>query len=302
MPSTEPWWPLFPGVETALIAAAFAWGATLGRFLNVVVYRVPRGTSVAGGGSRYPQCNAAIRPRDNIPIVGWLLLRGRCRDCGLAISSRYPVVEATCGVLAALVAVAELGGGRLSRLAAGPAGADRLLLHGDWTMVTAWALHTAVLLAVLTWSLLAFDGMGRPCHRAAIAMAVTVVLVTAMPELGPVGVWPDGSAWPPAQPRVAALTAALLGASAGLTFGGLTGRPADPCSLALVGAACGWQPAAAMAAVVALLRQGARAADDGGRPPPIDAGIMVFAATVQVVCWKPITAAVGSAWRAMTAS
>jgi len=83
-----PWITILPGAEIAVIGMAFAWGAVLGSFVNVVLHRLPRGRSVATDGSRCPACGAAIRPRDNIPVIGWMLLRGRCRDCGAAISIR----------------------------------------------------------------------------------------------------------------------------------------------------------------------------------------------------------------------
>jgi len=89
------------GAWTALAAA---WGACLGSFLNVVIHRLPRGESLAAPGSRCPHCGAPVRPRDNVPVLGWLLLRGRCRDCAAPIPARYPLVEAA-GVLAALTAV-----------------------------------------------------------------------------------------------------------------------------------------------------------------------------------------------------
>ena len=84
-----------------MVGFAFVVGAVLGRFLNVVIYRGPRGESVVFGGSRCPRCQAPIRPHHNIPILGWLLLRGRCRDCGEPISPQYPLVEAACGLAAA---------------------------------------------------------------------------------------------------------------------------------------------------------------------------------------------------------
>ena len=80
-------------------------GLLIGSFLNVVVHRVPRGLSVISPPSACPRCEAAIRPRDNVPVVGWLLLRGRCRDCAEPISPRYPLVEAGTGVLFALTAL-----------------------------------------------------------------------------------------------------------------------------------------------------------------------------------------------------
>lgn len=74
-------------------------GLAVGSFLNVVAWRVPRGESVVRPVSACPACSTAIRSRDNVPVAGWLLLKGRCRDCDTAISPRYPVVEALTGVL-----------------------------------------------------------------------------------------------------------------------------------------------------------------------------------------------------------
>src|SRR4051812_50085089 len=73
-------------------------GACAGSFLNVVIWRVPRGESIVSPPSHCPNCGERIKPRDNIPIVSWLLLRGRCRSCGNPISSRYPLVEALVAV------------------------------------------------------------------------------------------------------------------------------------------------------------------------------------------------------------
>jgi leader peptidase (prepilin peptidase)/N-methyltransferase len=70
-------------------------GLAVGSFLNVVIYRLPRQRSLVWPGSACPRCGAAIRWYDNVPVLGWLLLRGRCRDCKAPISVRYPVVELT---------------------------------------------------------------------------------------------------------------------------------------------------------------------------------------------------------------
>jgi leader peptidase (prepilin peptidase) / N-methyltransferase len=71
-----------------------ACGAAFGSFVNVLAYRLPRRESIVTPRSRCPGCGTTIRGRDNIPVVSWLLLRGRCRDCGMTISMRYPAVEA----------------------------------------------------------------------------------------------------------------------------------------------------------------------------------------------------------------
>ena len=74
-------------------------GLVIGSFLNVVIWRVPRGESVVSPPSACPRCEIQISPRDNIPVLSWLLLRGRCRHCGQPISVQYPLVEAGTALL-----------------------------------------------------------------------------------------------------------------------------------------------------------------------------------------------------------
>ncbi|GEK19971.1 prepilin peptidase [Cellulomonas xylanilytica] len=80
-------------------------GLAVGSFLNVVIWRVPRGESISHPPSACPRCGHAIRARDNVPLVSWLVLRGRCRDCAAPISARYPLVELATGVLFVAVAL-----------------------------------------------------------------------------------------------------------------------------------------------------------------------------------------------------
>lgn len=91
-------------MTTALVVLCGLLGMLIGSFLNVVIWRVPRGESVVQPPSACPACGHGIRPRDNVPVLSWLLLRGRCRDCGARISVRYPAVEAACGGLFAVFA------------------------------------------------------------------------------------------------------------------------------------------------------------------------------------------------------
>jgi leader peptidase (prepilin peptidase)/N-methyltransferase len=89
---------------TGLVAAISGiYGLVIGSFLNVVIWRVPRKESIVRPPSHCPGCDAKIANRDNIPLVSWLLLRGRCRNCGTAISARYPFVELLTAVLFAAV-------------------------------------------------------------------------------------------------------------------------------------------------------------------------------------------------------
>ncbi|MGV8977527.1 MAG: prepilin peptidase [Cellulomonas sp.] len=112
---------------TALVAAL---GLAIGSFLNVVVWRVPRGESVVSPPSACPRCSHPIRPVDNVPVLSWLLLRGRCRNCGEPIARRYPAVELGTAVLFVLTA---------------------------WTIGITWALPAFLYLAGITVCLAIID-------------------------------------------------------------------------------------------------------------------------------------------------
>jgi leader peptidase (prepilin peptidase)/N-methyltransferase len=88
----------------AFAAVAALFGAIVGSFLNVVIHRLPRGESVAFPPSRCPLCGARIRPLDNVPVLSWVLLRGRCRACGGAFGARYAAVELANALLWAALA------------------------------------------------------------------------------------------------------------------------------------------------------------------------------------------------------
>ncbi|MEA2370371.1 MAG: leader peptidase (prepilin peptidase) / N-methyltransferase [Solirubrobacteraceae bacterium] len=99
-------------MTAAYVVLAGLFGAIIGSFLNVVVYRLPRGESLSTPGSRCPSCETPIKPYDNVPVLGWLWLRGRCRSCQAPISARYPLVEAATAVLCAGEVLANHNAGR----------------------------------------------------------------------------------------------------------------------------------------------------------------------------------------------
>ena len=92
---------MIPDAVWAVLAGVL--GLAIGSFLNVVIYRVPAGESIVSPPSKCPNCGAEIRNRHNVPVLGWLMLRGKCYDCKAPISPRYPLVEALTGVLFAVV-------------------------------------------------------------------------------------------------------------------------------------------------------------------------------------------------------
>jgi leader peptidase (prepilin peptidase)/N-methyltransferase len=88
-----------------VILACTLGGLAIGSFLNVVIYRVPVGMSVVSPPSACPACGSPVLPRDNIPVLSWLILRGRCRRCASRISARYPLIEGLTALVFALIAV-----------------------------------------------------------------------------------------------------------------------------------------------------------------------------------------------------
>jgi leader peptidase (prepilin peptidase)/N-methyltransferase len=89
-------------LQTIVTVYVFAFGAVVGSFLNVLIYRIPRHRSIVWPGSACPSCGTRIRWHDNIPLLSWMILLGRCRSCRAPISLRYPLVEASAAVMAVL--------------------------------------------------------------------------------------------------------------------------------------------------------------------------------------------------------
>jgi leader peptidase (prepilin peptidase)/N-methyltransferase len=149
------------GMPVAFALWVFATGAVVGSFLNVVIARVPKGQSVVSPGSRCPRCGNPIAWFDNIPILSWLLLRARCRKCGLPISVRYPLVELITGILA--VAIVRQQGATWTALAYFAFLA--ILLALSYIDLDSWLLPHQI-----TWPLLAL-GLVSPLWNPAVTYA-----------------------------------------------------------------------------------------------------------------------------------
>ncbi|MFM7135448.1 MAG: prepilin peptidase [Planctomycetota bacterium] len=289
----------WPWAETATLVFGFAWGAMLGSFLNVVAHRLPRGESLIRHRSRCPRCGAAIRARDNVPVVGWLRLRGRCRDCGEPIAARYPLVEAGCGMLVMMLVWAELvGGGRwLPRSnEAFPAGIDRLL-RGDWSLVLTCCLHSAAVLTVVTWSLLDMAGSDPAPPPTALAIALVLALVAAVPASGPGGVLPDGGDWSPDWPRGQALIASATGALVGWAFGRGGTTAGIRLGMPLLGSVLGWQLLTVVAVGTAATVRAAAAS--GGKPGAAAGLVLAALGTLGIALQGPLRAIWAAALRAI---
>ncbi len=258
--------------------------ANVGSFLNVVAYRVPRGLSVARGGSRCPACGNPVRWRDNVPVIGWLALRGRCRDCGVEIASRYALVEAAAGAIGAIAAVELLSGGRTwpaGRFGTGRTGVDVLFMEGDWRLALVCAAHAALLLTLLLWALLEAD-------RTRLTWGLLLGVMAALGALTVVAGGPTAAAG-----RLAAAQA-IAGAAAGALLGTVVASAWLRQGLMFVGTVLGWQavvPVGAIMAAVAVGRVGIdRFRGNRCRLEPTSVDLLV-AAAVQVLAWRWIAAA-----------
>jgi len=246
--------------ETArwMIAAwFFCLGGAVGSFLNVVVYRLPAGMSISWPGSHCPRCKHAIRAYDNVPVLAWLWLRGRCRDCHERISFRYPLVEAiTAGLFLLLFVVEVLGGGQNLPLRT----SDGSQPYSATQTLRICFFHLALLSTLLAAALIQWDGRRLP--RRLYVPSLLVGLLT--PPI-----------WPWLHPQPAHLTLArsawsgmidsLVGLVAGLILGGIAeslGRRFRPVvcpgnqvlgPALLIGVVLGWQAVVVLVPLAWLL-------------------------------------------------
>jgi len=162
--------------EVVVLPFVFALGAVVGSFANVCIHRLPRGESVVAPRSRCPGCGTPIAARDNVPVLSWLLLRGRCRSCREPISPRYPLVEALVGALF-LAAAFRHGFGAEALAGALLATAAVILTSTD---VEARILPDEVTLGVLALGLLLAAAEDLPAVRAAGPAAFSGHLLPAL--------------------------------------------------------------------------------------------------------------------------
>lgn len=220
-------------------------GASIGSFINVVAYRMPRGMSVIWKPSHCPQCGHDIRPRDNLPVLGWLILRGRCRDCGSPIAPRYAIVEAAMGAAFFLLAYVELFTGG-ANLPGGPftaaVGAWNIVWNPNWTVLQFYIHHALLLCVLMAMALIDQDRQRVPWRIVVVAIALALYAAWSWRHL-----YPERTRTvrlPEVKAQVDALLGIVWGASPWVAAWGvarLRGHAAAPRlrSLALAGAVVG---------------------------------------------------------------
>ena len=306
-------------LDLAAIGFLVVFGANVGSFLNVVAYRVPQGMSVVFGGSHCPICGRAIRPWHNLPVVGWLMLGGRCRDCLVPIPVRYPLVEAVAAVVIGGVSSVELLSGGINLPVGNEVsqglwwrGVDSLLMQPNWRLVAICLLHVWGLATLLAWSLIERDHQPLPGGWWLGSLILLVALQIAAPWLQPAGLsllgdWLGPVATQPPPAWQAAGLAGLTGILTGWLLGVLlkklqfSGSLAGP-GLALVGGLCGWQATVTTAVLwvsTSALRIGLRhlvaigmrqklsaEQDDWLATPRLLLADLVAALTLQLLTWR----------------
>lgn len=291
-------------------------GATVGSFLNVVAWRLPRGESVVLRRSRCPACDTPILPRDNLPILGWLLLRGRCRSCDGGISWRYPAVELLMLALFLLLYFRELlsGGANLpGRIPNTYTGVVWIIFYTKWDLIVLYLFHTGLLCVLVTWGLIEQDLQTVPRRTRILLPGLALLLVCAVPVLSLVPLAPTMAPGPLFAPWIRRGVTALVGGLAGWIVGWWIDRcetreprspatthwsGATPAGLALLGIGLGWQASIAVSVLLMLLRTTRTLL--GERLPPRlrwgPAADLALVAVVHQVWWRNLVQFLGQSW------
>lgn len=298
----EPGW-LLQQVQINLVSGlaslwVFVIGASLGSFLNVAVYRLPLGRSIGIARSFCPRCGSAIRLSDNLPLLGWMRLKGRCRNCHAPIATRYPGVELVCGLVLLFLFLVELstGGRNLPvRDTNAYSGVVWTLLYPKPDLIGLFLFHSALLLALVVWGLFRIDRTLPPAiYR--LASSAGFVLAPLLAGSLCLVCWRPGLNSPfdyVHRPFVENATSVLLGGMAGALLSWLlaliTRTKGDRWAgaetlwpLLWIGVCLGWQALLAIVAVAMVidpwLPRG-RFLTDGSTP----VGRLPFAASLLVV-------------------
>jgi len=285
-----------PGlIKTLLAMWLFALGSAVGSFLNVVIHRLPAGMSLSRPGSHCPKCKHPIRWYDNVPVLGWLWLRGRCRDCGASISPRYPIVEAVAGCVFLLIAAVEgfSGGANLPIRPEPVAGGLLVLPPSPGQLVGLVAYHLLLLSTLLAAAGIEYDGRSVPLRLFLPAAAAGTLAPLVWPHLHPV----------PAGPWLAGPPAGFADAAAGVAAGAALGLAVWPAvgrerragflaAAACVGLFLGWQAVVAIVVAVLAVQIAAGLLGRLRNAPAVELPTtwLAVATLAWILAWEPILA------------
>lgn len=283
----------------------FAVGAAIGSFLNVVVYRLPRRQSLVWQRSHCPACGGAIAGRDNLPILSYLLLGGRCRACRAPISFRYPSVELTTAALFLLLYLVQLISGGANLPVRDPnhyRGVVWIIFYTKWDLVGLYFYHGYLFCVLFAWALIQADGHRMPGRAQLVAIVIAVAAPLVWPHLLLVPLVHEVPSALTANPRFAALASIAAGSVCGLVVGGWlrwccsrpsldTGSPIadDPMlGCVLLGVGLGWQAVLSIAVGALVLgcltALGSRWIRRGWQIPML--GILFAAALLHQIVWR----------------
>ena len=163
--------------------------SVIGSFLNVVIYRMPLGLNISKPKSRCPVCETPIQTRDNLPILGWLLLRGKCRTCQTPISVRYPIVEALTGIFFLLlyILLVHSGGQFLPYRTPNRFWGSYQILEGrTWDLIALDVYYSYLFIVLLASAYLHYDGQEIPRRLLLWCFAIGLGAGAVIPALHPV--------------------------------------------------------------------------------------------------------------------
>jgi prepilin signal peptidase PulO-like enzyme (type II secretory pathway) len=299
----------FRYLEAFVAVWFFSLGASVGSFLNVVVYRWPRNRSVVLRSSHCPRCDSRIRAIDNIPIIGWFRLRAACRNCRLPIASRYPAIELSVGAMFVLFYFVELISGGLNLPVRMPnlyQGMLWTVFYPKWDLISIYAFHMYMLCLVLVWFLMQYDGQRFPIGRLGLCLAsmlvLSLILIDVHPQSSQLGAWFS-------QPLPIWLDHGLL-STLGLVCGAVVGGGIvrwllrqrtgvqDFAGLMFVGAGLGWRASIWIGGLAAItwLLVGRRPAAQAGEVEPAIGGQRDWVWSAAVWSWAILFLA---GWRAL---
>ncbi|GAB5402549.1 MAG: hypothetical protein Aurels2KO_07800 [Aureliella sp.] len=214
-------WPL--AIMAALLDATIAvwfvsFGACIGSFLNVVAYRLPIGRGI-GGNSSCPYCRTPIDSLDNVPVLGWIKLRARCRACRLPISSQYPLVELAVAIVFLVVYVTEFASGSynlpVDHFGTSRSGFLRLVVTP--TSITRVCVYLFAVSGLIGAALIAVRNQRVPLKLFAWSVVPLIIAALVDPETLPIS-WKDSDQLT-GEPRLHALVTLICGATCGLAIG-----------------------------------------------------------------------------------